>query len=205
MNFFVDKLLAIDVSLNTRVRESLAIRDEIKSIDDLAYLSIIEETYTRPASQSWAAAAKLHSEYLSSNKSVAQRDNVRDWVSQTRNTRFGELPEDADVARGVDTDEQPRHVSSSPSGSNRRFQPPISAEEQAITQSSSSSSKFGRMLILLSYAIAPIPSLPYLLSGESAARKLRVGTAVGARFIHHSFVNGALSPASDFEQLPHCA
>ena len=86
LDWFVTKLIAIDVSHETHIRREMATREEVQSIVDLSTLSIMEQTCRGP-SRSWAAAARIHSEYLSSAGSIVERDGrIRDWNAHLEST-----------------------------------------------------------------------------------------------------------------------
>jgi len=76
---FVTKLTEIDVSCETHIRQDMAILEELESIVDLATLSIMEQTCRGP-NRSWATAARIHSNYLSSVGSVVERnERIQAW------------------------------------------------------------------------------------------------------------------------------
>ena len=86
LDWFVTKLITIDVSHETHIRREMATREEVQSIVDLSTLSIMEQTCRGP-SRSWAAAARIHSEYLSSAGSIVERDGrIRDWNAHLEST-----------------------------------------------------------------------------------------------------------------------
>ncbi|KAK3166814.1 hypothetical protein OEA41_009939 [Lepraria neglecta] len=64
LDWFVTKLIGIDVSHDTHVRRDMATREEVESIVDLSTLAIMEQTCEGP-NQSWATAARTRSDYLS--------------------------------------------------------------------------------------------------------------------------------------------
>ena len=73
LDCFVTKLIAIDVSHETHIRQEMATLEEVESIVALSTLTIMEQTCRGPT-RSWAAAARIHSEYLSSASSVVERN-----------------------------------------------------------------------------------------------------------------------------------
>jgi len=76
---FVTKLTEIDVSCETQIRQDMAILEELESIVDLSTLSIMEQTCRGP-NRSWATAARIHSDYLSSVGSVVERNKrIQAW------------------------------------------------------------------------------------------------------------------------------
>ena len=84
LDWFVTKLIIIDVSHETHIRQEIATREEVESIVDLSTLTIMEQTCRGPT-RSWAAAARIHSEYLSSAGSVVERNQrIRDWNAQLK-------------------------------------------------------------------------------------------------------------------------
>ncbi|KAK0514518.1 hypothetical protein JMJ35_003135 [Cladonia borealis] len=86
LDWFVTKLLAIDVSLETHIRQEMATREEVESIVDLSTLTIMEQTCRGPT-RSWATAARIHSEYLSSASSVVGRNQrIQDWNAHLEST-----------------------------------------------------------------------------------------------------------------------
>ena len=63
------------------MRREAAVREEMASINDLAYLSLIEDECPGP-NRDWAAAAEERSVFLSSAGSVGGReDEIRNWVA----------------------------------------------------------------------------------------------------------------------------
>ena len=79
LDWFVTKLITIDVSHETHIRREMATREEVESIVDLSTLTIMEQTCRGP-NRSWATTARIHSEYLSSAGSIVERDGrIRDW------------------------------------------------------------------------------------------------------------------------------
>ena len=86
LDWFVTKLITIDVSHETHIRREMATREEVESIVDLSTLTIMEQTCRGP-SRSWAAAARIQSEYLSSHGSVVERNQrIRDWNAHLEST-----------------------------------------------------------------------------------------------------------------------
>ena len=86
LDWFVTKLITIDVSHETHIRREMATREEVQSIDDLSTLSIMEQTCTGP-NRSWATAARIHSDYLSCAGSVIERNHrIRDWNARLERT-----------------------------------------------------------------------------------------------------------------------
>lgn len=86
LDWFVTKLITIDVSHETHIRREMATREEVQSIDDLSTLSIMEQTCTGP-NRSWATAARIHSDYLSCAGSVNERNHrIRDWNARLEST-----------------------------------------------------------------------------------------------------------------------
>ena len=86
LDWFVTKLITIDVSHETHIRREMAIREDVQSIVDLSTLSIMEQTCTGP-NRSWATAARIHSDYLSSAGSSVDRDGrIRDWNAHLEST-----------------------------------------------------------------------------------------------------------------------
>ena len=100
LDWFVTKLIKVDVSQKTHIRREMATREEVQSIVDLSTLSIMEQTCTGP-SRSWAVAASIHSEYLSSAGSVVERNQrIRDWNAHLENTESD--------SQSMSVDERPR-------------------------------------------------------------------------------------------------
>ena len=86
LDWFVTKLITIDVSHETHIRREMATREEVQSIVDLSTLSIMEQTCRGP-SRSWATAARIHSDYLSCAGSIVERDQrIRDWNAHLEST-----------------------------------------------------------------------------------------------------------------------
>ena len=86
LDWFVTKLITIDVSHETHIRREMATREEVQSIDDLSTLSIMEQTCTGPH-RSWATAARIHSDYLSCASTVSDRNHrIRDWNAHLERT-----------------------------------------------------------------------------------------------------------------------
>ena len=86
LDWFVTKLITIDVSHETHIRREIATREEVQSIDDLSTLSIMEQTCIGP-NRSWATAARIHSDYLSCAGSVNERNHrIRDWNARLERT-----------------------------------------------------------------------------------------------------------------------
>ena len=82
LDWFVTKLIGIDVSHDNHVRRDVATREEVESIVDLSTLAIIEQT-CEGLNRSWATAARIHSDYLSSVGSVVERnERIRYWNAQ---------------------------------------------------------------------------------------------------------------------------
>ena len=86
LDWFVTKLITIDVSHETHIRREMATREEVQSIVDLSTLSIMEQTCTGP-NRSWAIAARIHSDYLSCAGTSVDRDGrIRDWNAHLETT-----------------------------------------------------------------------------------------------------------------------
>ena len=100
LDWFVTKLITIDVSHETHIRREMATREEVQSIVDLSTLSIMEQTCTGP-NRSWATAARIHSDYLSCASSSFDRDGrIRDWNAHLESTKSD--------SQSMSVDEMPR-------------------------------------------------------------------------------------------------
>ena len=132
LDFFVNKLLMISISRSTSVRRALAIREEVDSIVDLSCLSIMEQTCTGP-SRSWAAAAKIQSEYLSSNGSAAKREeHIRDWAAQIQNCGIDGQSVDVNERRNIRKRSPSLPPSRSALGLIRPASPPLRAPRPSM-------------------------------------------------------------------------
>ena len=117
LDWFVTKLIGIDVSHDTHVRRDMATREEVESIVDLSPLAIMEQTCEGP-NQSWATAARTRSDCLSNIGFVVGRnERIRDW-----NTRVESVEGDSQII-GVDERrrKRQRYQPLSPSRSPTRF------------------------------------------------------------------------------------
>lgn len=84
LDWFVSKLITVEVSKNTHIRREISIREEVESIVDLSYLSIMEQVSKGP-NRAWASAAKLQSECLSSiSQAPKTNEDTRNWVAQNQ-------------------------------------------------------------------------------------------------------------------------
>lgn len=122
LDWFVTKLITIDVSHETHIRREMATREEVQSIVDLSTLSIMEQTCTGP-NRSWATAARIHSDYLSCAGSIDESNRrIRDW-----HTRL-ECTESDSRSMIVDekTENRLRYEALSPSVSTTSFMGPDS-------------------------------------------------------------------------------
>lgn len=125
LDWFVTKLIKIDVSHDTHVRRDMATREEVESIVDLSTLSIMEQTCRGP-SRSWATAARNHSDYLSSVGSVVERnDRIRDWNAQIESVKSDSQIMNLDERRRKRRRYEPLSPSRSTTRSMRRDSPPI--------------------------------------------------------------------------------
>ncbi len=97
LDWFVTKLITIDVSHETHIRREMATREEVQSVVDLSTLSIMEQTCRGP-SRSWATAARIHSDYLSCAGSIVERDQrIRDWNAHLESTESDSQSMSVDV------------------------------------------------------------------------------------------------------------
>lgn len=125
LDWFVTKLISIDVSHDTHVRRDMATREEVESIVDLSTLSIMEQTCRGP-SRSWATAARNHSDYLSSVGSVVEtNDRIRDWNAQIESVESGSQIMNLDERRKKRRRYEPLSPSRSTTRSMRPDSPPI--------------------------------------------------------------------------------
>lgn len=87
LDWFVTKLITIDVSHETYIRREMATREEVQSIVDLSTLSIMEQTCTGP-NRSWATAARIHTDSLScTGSSVDRNGRIRNWNAHLESTK----------------------------------------------------------------------------------------------------------------------
>ena len=116
LDWFVTKLIRIEVSHDTHVRRDMATCEEVESIVDLSTLAIMEQTCEGP-NQSWATAARIHSDYLSNVGSlVGRNERIRDW-----NARVESIEGDSQIIGVDERRKRQRYQPLSPSRSPTRF------------------------------------------------------------------------------------
>ena len=82
LDWFVTKLINIEVSHETHLRREMAVREEVESIVDLPTLTTMEQV-CRGSNRSWAAAARIQSDHVSSGGSAFERnEQIRRWNAQ---------------------------------------------------------------------------------------------------------------------------
>ena len=132
LDWFVTKLITIDVSHETYIRREMATREEVQSIVDLSTLSIMEQTCTGP-NRSWATAARIHSDYLSCAGSSVDRDGrIRDWHAHLESTKS----DSQSMSMGERTKKRRRYETLSPSlsttSSIRPASPPLRTRKPSM-------------------------------------------------------------------------